>query len=702
MTEVLQAEGAGRSAATAGRRGSGSGARVAVWTLHLALPLVALEWLIARPADDLTWEHHPSHVGLVAGTAGLAVVLALLVGAAARHREDARLFLVSLVFQVTAAFLGLHALATPGVLLDTPSPAFTAATPLGLLLGGLAAVASAIEFTPTGAAVLGRWRPALMVAPWALVGGFAVLSVADVLPQPFLPEAPGDVPAQLLFGVVGPLLYVVAAGLYLRVYRRRPRVVLLSVLTAFLLLAEASIAIVFARNWRLSWWEWHLLMLLAFGFIAYSAFVQFRREGTAGGLFDAVALEATVADLRRDYSAALEEMVAALRAREDGVDAGRPLGPITARLAERFDVTEAQLAVLERGAEALGDERERVRRLWSLAQVGGETRVLRDEDDLVRRILTHTRHAFGRDDVRLHLVRAGVLTPLDGAARSAEAADAAARLATVVSGDGACVALPLVVKGRAAGVLEARSARGAFGEADRALLASFAGQAAIALENVRLYAQLDGLFRSYMSPAVATSLLADPDQAGLGGEVVDVTVLMADLRGFTSFAEQHAPAAVVAMLNAYYGVVVPVILDAGGTVVQFVGDEVMALFNAPTRQPDHAMRAARAGLRLHEVVAAVTAHPPDWPRFGVGINTGPALVGNIGAEQMRNFTAIGDTTNLAARLQGLAEPGQVIVGPGTAAQLGEDAVLEAREPVRVKGKREPVPAFLLRGLPAPF
>jgi class 3 adenylate cyclase len=126
----------------------------------------------------------------------------------------------------------------------------------------------------------------------------------------------------------------------------------------------------------------------------------------------------------------------------------------------------------------------------------------------------------------------------------------------------------------------------------------------------------------------------------------------------------------------------------------------MALFNAPTRQPDHAVRAARAGLRLHEVVAAVTAQRPDWPRFGVGINTGPALVGNIGAEQMRNFTAIGDTTNLAARLQGLAEPGQVVVGPGTAAQLGEAAVVEAREPVRVKGKREPVPAFLLRGLPA--
>jgi class 3 adenylate cyclase len=173
---------------------------------------------------------------------------------------------------------------------------------------------------------------------------------------------------------------------------------------------------------------------------------------------------------------------------------------------------------------------------------------------------------------------------------------------------------------------------------------------------------------------------------------------MADLRGFTSYAEQHRPEEVVAMLNTFYGVAVPVILEAGGTVVQFVGDEVMALFGAPSRQPDHALRAARSALALQEAVAEVTAGHASWPSFGVGVNTGPALVGNIGAEQMRTFTAIGDTTNLAARLQGLAGPGQVVVGPRTAEELGRRATLETRGPVLVKGKREPVPAFLLRGL----
>ena len=93
-----------------------------------------------------------------------------------------------------------------------------------------------------------------------------------------------------------------------------------------------------------------------------------------------------------------------------------------------------------------------------------------------------------------------------------------------------------------------------------------------------------------------------------------------------------------------------------------------------------------------------TADRPDWPHFGVGVNTGPALVGNIGAEQMRTFSAIGDTTNLAARLQGLAGPGEVVVGQRTAEELGSRAVMDSREPVPVKGKREPVPAFLLREL----
>src|SRR5690349_2158794 len=142
-------------------------------------------------------------------------------------------------------------------------------------------------------------------------------------------------------------------------------------------------------------------------------------------------------------------MVEALHAQESG-DA-RPLGAVTARLAERFDVTEQQLAVLERSAEALRHEREQARRLGALADIGRDARVLRGEADLLARAQAHTRRAFAADDVWLEVVHSGDLTPLDaGRSDSAEgrrrAAEAAARLEVVVSADGADLALPLVVK----------------------------------------------------------------------------------------------------------------------------------------------------------------------------------------------------------------------------------------------------------------
>ncbi|MDN5918029.1 MAG: GAF domain-containing protein [Pseudonocardia sp.] len=671
--------------------GRGSLLRVGVWALHVGLPALGLWLLVARPRLDLEWAHAVSHFGLVLAAAGVAVTLGAVMGRAARVRGDARLFLVSLAFLVSAGFLGAHALATPGVLLPSANAGFVAATPVGLLLGAVAAVASSVEFTAAGAARLLRWQRVLAVAPWVLLAGWVGVSLTGLPPlggPAGLVEMDG---VKLVAAIAGGTLYAVAAVRYLSTYRRRPSVVLLSVLTAFVLLAEALFAMVFARSWHMSWWEWHLLMAVAYCLIGYSAHVQFRREGSARGLFDSIALQQTVADLRRDYAAALEAMVEVLRRRERG-DERAPLGPATARLAERFDLTDAQVRVLERSAHALGAEREQVRKLGGLVAVGREASVIQGEDELLARVRALAADAFPGDELRLGLVRGGELGFDDGPA-GALARRAVASLAPAT--DGATLALPLSVKGRAAGVLAAHRPTGGFSEADSALLRSFASQTSIALENARLYHQLDGLFRSYMSPAVATALIADPEQAGLGGAIAEVSVLMADLRGFTPFAEANPPDRVVAMLNTYYGAVVPVILAEGGTVVQFVGDAVMAVWGAPTRQPDHARRAGRAGLALQRAVTAIAAERPGWPRFRVGINTGPALVGNVGAAQMRNFTAIGDTTNLAARLEGLAEPGHVVIGPTTRRQLGEAGRVETRGEVAVKGKRHPVPVWVL-------
>ena len=126
-----------------------------------------------------------------------------------------------------------------------------------------------------------------------------------------------------------------------------------------------------------------------------------------------------------------------------------------------------------------------------------------------------------------------------------------------------------------------------------------------------------------MSPDVATALLADPTQAALGEEVAEVTVLFADLRGFTPFSERTTPDRVVAMLNQYFGRAVPVLLANGGTVVQFVGDAVMALFNAPARQPDHALRAARAALGMQAASRRSPSASPTGPGSGSGSTPGP-------------------------------------------------------------------------------
>ncbi len=663
--------------------------RPALWVLHLALPMLALWLLISQPASDVHWEHHHAHFGLVVVTALVNIGLGLVIIQAASRRQDARLFLVALGFLVAAGFLGLHALATPGVFLEK-NAGFQVATPVGLFLAAVFAAASSIEYGDRSATTLFRLRLPLLGLATALMLGWAVWSLGGFAPldRPITPEESEGPLLALAFA--GAALYGGAAIRYYLVYRLRPAVMLISIITAFVILAEAMFSVAYGRNWRASWWEWHVLMTVAFAYVAYSAYVQYRREGSPVGLFHGVALSRTVEQIRHDHSAALDELTTAMRRHAEGQQ-DQQLSRVAAGIAKRFDLTERQLEVLERSADALASEQAQRRRLGALVRVGRESRIIRAEDDLLRRAMAACVEAFAPDRLELHLV--GEL------AAEEPVVDAALQSLEAVEGNGGRrYVVPLDVKGHAAGILEATRERGAFSESDRSLLRSLASQLSIALENARLYHQLDGLFRTYMSPDVATALLADPDQAGLGGSEREVSVLMADLRGFTPFSEQSSPEQVVAMLNAYYGAIVPVILDEGGTVVQFVGDAVMAVFNAPTRQPDHARRAARAGLRLQEATAQVAAGRADWPRFRVGVNSGPALVGNVGSVEFRNFACIGDTTNLAARLEGLAEPGQVVIGPATRALLGDVADVESLGPVTVKGKRDPLEAFVLRGL----
>ncbi|WP_330184017.1 hypothetical protein OHB26_10610 [Nocardia sp. NBC_01503] len=689
--------------------------RIALWAVHVALPAAGLWLLVTHPGLDHMYMHGGIHFWLILGAAVLSLALAILLLRAARAHRDMRLILVSLVFQLNSGFLGLHALATPGVILSTPNVGFTGAVPVGMVLGGLAALASIVEYGPTARAH--RCTDLLAALPLTSMAVWALASLTRIPPFDTIPD-PDEVQGPLVAAAfLGGGCYLVAAVAYAWLYRRNRATVLLSVLTAFVLLAEAMFAVGFGRSWRITWWEWHVLLGAAFALIAVSAHRSFRREGSVRGLFDSVTQRSTVAAIQRDYARALEEMVLALDQRASGgVPSDEPLGAVAQQLSRRFGLTERQVAVLRQSARALGDEREQVRRLGALAAVGERANVMRGETELLAEIQRLASSAFDRDLVRIGVLRNGRLHFGDG-----------------LPPNPAAFVYPLTVRGIRSGVLELLrpGAAGPLGPAEHAIARSFASQTSVTLENARLYQQLDGLFRSYMSPQVATTLLADPSQAGLGGEVHEVSVLMADLRGFTPFSEQAGPVQVMRMLNTYYGVIVPEILAEGGTVVQFVGDAVMAIFNAPVRQPDHALRAARAGLAIQRATAAVreriggasipgplpaelrgrvgsgdtigiprVAGPGalEWPLFRVGVNTGPAIVGNVGAREMRNFTAIGDTTNLAARLEGLAEPGTVAVGPLTRERLGDRAQVRNLGDFDIKGKSLPVTVYRLIGL----
>ncbi len=149
------------------------------------------------------------------------------------------------------------------------------------------------------------------------------------------------------------------------------------------------------------------------------------------------------------------------------------------------------------------------------------------------------------------------------------------------------------------------------------------------------------------------------------------------------------------LLNRYFGLAVPHVLDHGGTVIQFVGDAMLAAFNAPSRQPDHAAQAARAALAMQRSIEELATANPNWPRFRIGINTGPALVGNIGSDRMRSFNVMGDAINVAARLEGVAEPGTVVIGETTHAAIAAHAEVEPLGDLDLKGKELPVRAYRL-------
>ncbi len=444
-------------------------ARIGLTAAILAVPLLGLVLLLQRPDLDVRWENHPAHFWLVLGTALISALLAYVMGEAAVRRGDARLLYVSLAFLSSAGFLALHALATPGVLLGKSNTGFAIATPVGVAMGSVFAALSTRELSGDSAVRSVRLGKRLRLALLGLMVVWGVWSVAELPPLNRPPQFAEAIPLWLAVPAV--VLYAWSAVRYIQLWLRHPSLMLLAVPSAFILLAESMIAIAFARNWRLSWWEWHVLMLAAFGLVALSARHSWREE----------------------------------------------------RFAELY-----------------------------LSQTSAGNR--------------------------------------------------------------------------------------------------------------------------------------------------EISVLFADLQGFTAFSETHEPEEVTRMLNECFAAAVPAVRTPyGGDVDRIIGDALMVTFNKRGDQPDHAERAAGAGLALQEATSRVAEKHPDWPRFRVGINSGPVSVSLLGAEGGRTHTIVGDTVNIASRIEGQAPPGSVAIGPDTKALL-PDAVTTPLGELQLKGKRDPVPVHVLTSL----
>jgi class 3 adenylate cyclase len=181
----------------------------------------------------------------------------------------------------------------------------------------------------------------------------------------------------------------------------------------------------------------------------------------------------------------------------------------------------------------------------------------------------------------------------------------------------------------------------------------------------------------------------------------DVSVLVADLQGFTRFSDTHDPVDVAAMLRAYHSAAAPLVSRRfGGEVEKFAGDGVFAIFNRDGHQPDHPMLAVQAAAALQELSTAVRREHPDWPGLRVGVNSGPVVLSEMGGRGYVAFPAVGDPVNVAARLQAVAPVGGVLVGEDTRARLGDEIPLQPMLGLCLRGKGEPVDAYLVQ-LPLP-
>jgi class 3 adenylate cyclase/DNA-binding response OmpR family regulator len=277
----------------------------------------------------------------------------------------------------------------------------------------------------------------------------------------------------------------------------------------------------------------------------------------------------------------------------------------------------------------------------------------------------------------------------------------------------AAMFVPMQVSERVIGALGIENltdnARG-FSDHDGALLSALGDYAAIAIDNVRNFQQLEeakerekaafrGAFERCVAPGVVDRVLRNPDDVPPGGQRCEISVLVADIRGYAAFGDQMAPEQIIDALNQYFTLATDVIFAREGTLDKSLGDAIMAFFDSPGDPDDHPYRAADAALALQATVAEFNARRgQNTLTCGIGLATGEAIVGSIGSPRAMNYTAIGAAVNLARQLQEQAEPGQILVEESLAQRLGDQVQADRIGERQFKGRTAPVVVYALRGL----
>src|SRR5438874_9255689 len=267
------------------------------------------------------------------------------------------------------------------------------------------------------------------------------------------------------------------------------------------------------------------------------------------------------------------------------------------------------------------------------------------------------------------------------------------------------ICAPLVAETRVHGALYADRLDpfAAFKPDDLELISAVAAQTAIAVENARAHERLAreevarANYSRFLPEYVVTQMLENPDSFKLGGVLQTITILFADIRGFTRISEHAPPEKIVQLLNRYFSAMTDVIFAHGGTLDKYLGDGLMALFGAPTVTPNDASNALSTAVAMQRRLIGINVelHEEGFPEIGIGIglHTGEVTVGYIGSERRSEYTAIGDAVNTSSRLESNAKAGEILVSEVTAQAARSRYQLAPREPITVKNRQQPVPLF---------